>query len=221
MNFSREHKYVFILDKFCGEKNVTQYLEALDFKFFQYGKETPLKRDNYSNLKKIPKEFMDFTLVRLVDNPYWSVINEFMKISNENWSLKQYTKDFFIDRFNKWLNLYFENWEELYYEGIILDGSYNFLFFDLKNGKKPHYWIKKDSIEQDLKQIPLFDGIEPKIREIFFPKSNFDFKDIYSYENARKIFKLNRDFSIETQYDPFSFTTQELTKKEKVDFIHW
>ena len=52
-------------------------------------------------------------------------------------------------------------------------------------------------------------------------QSNFDFKDIYSYENARKIFKLNRDFFIETQYDPFSFTTQELTKKEKVDFIHW
>lgn len=221
MIFSREHKYVFILDEFCGEKNVTQLLQDFDFYFLKNKKETQLKRDKFSNQKQIPKEFQDYTLVRLVDNPYKQIINEFKSITEENWSLKQHTKEHFIQRFNRWIDLYFENWDEIYFERIMFQKSYNHFLFNSERNKKPDFLIKVESMERDILNIPLFKGLEVNVRDIFFPRSRFDFQNVFTYENARKIFKLNRDFFIETQYDPFSFTTQELTKKKKVDFIHW
>jgi hypothetical protein len=221
MIFSREHKYVFILDEFCGEKNVTQLLQDFDFYFLKNKKETQLKRDKFTNLKQISKEFQDYTLVRLVDNPYKQIINEFKSITEENWSLKQHTKEHFIQRFNRWIDLYFENWDEIYFEKIMFQKSYNHFLFNSELNKKPDFFIKVESMERDILNIPLFKGLEVNVRDIFFPRSHFDFQNVFTYENARKIFKLNRDFFIETQYDPFSFTTQELTKKKKVDFIHW
>lgn len=220
MNFSREHKLVFILDKFCGEKNITQVLQDFGFQFLKNQQESPLTRDNFSFGGLIPRAYDDFFIVRLVDNPYYHFIYEFMGLTEENWILKEFSKEYFSQRFNKWLELYFENWDEIYFEDIWRNSQYKTFVCESKSNKIPHFYIKKDNIAEDLKKIELFKNVDIEINEIFFPKTRFDLKNIYTYANAKKIFKLNRNFFLELDYDPFSFTTDELTKKEKVDFIH-
>jgi hypothetical protein len=75
-------------------------------------------------------------------------------------------------------------------------------------------------MEEDLRKIPFFDNIDIQVRGIFFPPLYDDYKDIFSEENAKKLFWLNRDFFMKSGYDPFSFSTEEFSLKKKVDFIH-
>jgi hypothetical protein len=46
------------------------------------------------------------------------------------------------------------------------------------------------------------------------------YKDVWSYENARIIYRKHRHIFDFYGYDPFSFTSKVLSQKEKVDFIH-
>lgn len=221
MNFSRKHKCVFILDKYCGEKNITQILKDFDFRFLSNGEEMVLDRDHFSNMSQITRDFQHFTICRLVDNPYRYLINSYKQISKENWDLKTNNGKVFTEKFNKWLELYFENWDYIINEINLLENGYGHLILNSNLTKKPDFFIHRDKMVEDLKNIPLFENTNLELRDIFFPSETFDFKNIFSYENARKIFYLNRDFFIDTKYDPFSFTTTELTHKQKVDFIHW
>lgn len=180
-----------------------------------------LDRDHFSNMSQITRDFHHFTICRLVDNPYRYLINSYKQISKENWDLKTNNGKVFTEKFNKWLELYFENWDYIINEINLLENGYGHLILNSNLTKKPDFFIHRDKMVEDLKNIPLFENTNLELRDIFFPSETFDFKNIFSYENARKIFYLNRDFFIDTKYDPFSFTTTELTHKQKVDFIHW
>ena len=52
-------------------------------------------------------------------------------------------------------------------------------------------------------------------------KNNIEFEiDTLSLESATKIYKVYKKSFDFFDYDPFSFTSHELSLKEKVDFIH-
>jgi len=158
--------------------------------------------------------------VQLIDNPYRNLINQYRQISRENWILKSADLETFKEMFNKWCEGYLEDIEHLVNENLIEYVTYQKFIFNIKDFSHPHFYVRSESMEEDLQKIPLFSETDIQIREIFFPSLWDDYKNILSKENAKKIFWLNRDFFIKTGYDPFSFSTEKFSLKEKVDFIH-
>jgi hypothetical protein len=47
-----------------------------------------------------------------------------------------------------------------------------------------------------------------------------DYQKVISESQAKKIFYFFQDYFNKFGFDPFTFTTEELTKQEKVNFIH-
>ena len=220
MNFSREHQYVFVLNELCGEKNIVKLLENFGFITVKGKSEIPISFSSYSTNRKIPFECRNYTIIQLVDNPYRNIINRYREISRENWILKSADQEKFKKRFNEWCEGYFEDLEYLVNEGLIDYFTYQQFIFSIKDVGAPHFYVRSENMEEDLRKIPLFDNIDFQVREIFFPPLYDDYKDIFSEENAKKLFWLNRDFFVKTGYEPFSFSTKEFSLKEKVDFIH-
>lgn len=220
MNFSREHQYVFVLNELCGEKNIVRLLEKFNFLTIKQRDELAVTVSQYSTSRKVPFECRNYTIVQLIDNPYRNLINQYRQISRENWILKSADLETFKEMFNKWCEGYLEDIEHLVNENLIEYVTYQKFIFNIKDFSHPHFYVRSESMEEDLQKIPLFSETDIQIREIFFPSLWDDYKNILSKENAKKIFWLNRDFFIKTGYDPFSFSTEKFSLKEKVDFIH-
>jgi hypothetical protein len=182
--------------------------------------EIPISFSSYSTNRKIPFECRNYTIIQLIDNPYRNIINRYREISRENWILKSADQEKFENRFNEWCQGYFEDLEHLVNEGLIDYFTFQQFIFSIEDVNSPHFYVRSENMEEDLQKIPLFNNTDIQVREIFFPPFYDDYKDIFSEENAKKLFWLNRDFFMKTGYDPFSFSTKEFSLKKKVDFIH-
>ena len=43
---------------------------------------------------------------------------------------------------------------------------------------------------------------------------------MYTLETAKKVYEYHKQFFLTLGYDPFSFTTEELSDEEKMRFLH-
>jgi hypothetical protein len=48
----------------------------------------------------------------------------------------------------------------------------------------------------------------------------YKFNSVYTMETAKKVYEYHKQFFLTLGYDPFSFTTEELTNEEKMRFLH-
>jgi hypothetical protein len=48
----------------------------------------------------------------------------------------------------------------------------------------------------------------------------YKFNSLYTIETAKKVYEYHKQFFLILGYDPFSFTTEELTNEEKMRFLH-
>jgi squalene cyclase len=48
----------------------------------------------------------------------------------------------------------------------------------------------------------------------------YKFNSIYTFETAKKVYDYYKQFFLVLGYDPFSFTTEELSNEEKIRFLH-
>ena len=55
---------------------------------------------------------------------------------------------------------------------------------------------------------------------VFLVKDDFNHQKIITRDQAKKIFNFYRPYFDKFGFNPFSFTNEELTLKEKVNFIH-
>ncbi len=154
-----------------------------------------------------------------MDNPYRIVYNEFLINSPTNWKLKKNDTEKKQKEFSNWLDLIFYNDLDYYEENryrvpLVFMLCRNFANVEID------YVVKKDSYMEDLQKIPFMDPskFNPKLE--FLVKNNLDYQKIITREQAKRIFNFYRPYFDKFGFDPFSFTNQEFTLKEKVDFIH-
>jgi len=101
------------------------------------------------------------------------------------------------------------------------ENVYSFLLpYDFTK-KNPDYIIKIDNIVEDVKKIDVLDHLDYNFHLIDQIDISDDYKDVFSYENARSVYKSHRHIFEMMSYDPFSFTTRELSREEKIKFIHY
>jgi len=55
---------------------------------------------------------------------------------------------------------------------------------------------------------------------VFLVHNDFKYQKIITRDQAKKIFNFYRPYFDKFGFNPFSFTNEELTLKEKVNFIH-
>ena len=80
--------------------------------------------------------------------------------------------------------------------------------------------IKKETYLEDLQKLPFFDESKINHNLTFLLEPTMAYQNVISLDQAKKIFDFFKDYFNKFGFDPFTFTTEELTKQEKVNFIH-
>lgn len=225
MNVNWSKKCILMCHPSTGEKDICDYFGKIGF-VQRYTSEDSvekiLNRETHSNKFLYPWIYDDFKLIVTVDNPYRRIVNEYKRFSHINWKLKTKTKDELYERFNNKFN-------EIFCDDLFLvnqintenEVPYNFLLPYNFSIKKPDYIIRTENIVEDIYNIDILDHIDHDFSLINQIDLTDKYKDVFSYENARVIYKTHRHIFDLMGYDPFSFTTRDLTQKERVHFIHY
>lgn len=225
MNVNWDSKCIFLCQPYTGEKDISEYFGKIGFvsHYFSDGIiDKPIDRKKHSDKFLFPWKYNDFKLIVSVDNPYRRIVNEYKRFSHVNWSLKNKTKQDLFEKFN-------QKFEEMFIDDLFIvdklnrekEGVYNFLLpYDFSE-KSPDYIIRLENLVEDIYKIDILNHVTHDFHLIDQIDISDSFKDVFSYENARVIYKVHRHIFDMMGYDPFSFTTQELSHKERVHFIHY
>lgn len=219
MNISHEHKVIWWTKPEMGEKLVLDSLKFLNFVTHTNltKKSIPITKEKISFTTKIPEGCENYSLILSTRNPYFQVINYYLRTSEINWYLKGQSKDFFIENLNRWVLEIFSVDPE-----VLLTTDNNLqqvLPYNLTK-KIPDFVIKYEKIKDCLNEIGFLMTERINFNENLL-KNNIEFEiDTLSLESATKIYKVYKKSFDFFDYDPFSFTSHELSLKEKVDFIH-
>ena len=225
MNVNWDKKCVFMCHPQTGEKDISEYFGKIGFVTnYSHGKSVgqPINRKVKSTNFLSPWIFDDFKLIVSVDNPYRRIVNEYKSFSHVNWNIKSYTKEFLSQSFNK-------KFDEMLSDDLFVvdhlnrenEGVYNFLLPYDFNIKQPDYFIRLETLVDDVYNIDVLDHQDHNFHLLDQIDLSDNYKDVFSYENARVIYKVHRHIFDLFDYDPFSFTSSKLSREEKIKFIHY
>jgi hypothetical protein len=225
MNVNWDKKCILMCQTKTGDKDVCEYFGKIGFVshfFLDKFDDKPLTRKSFSNKFLFPWIYDDFKLIVTMDNPYRRIVNEYKRFSHINWGLKTNVKEDLYNRFNtKFDELFMDDLYKVELDNRIHESQYNFLLpYDL-SVKIPDYIINVENLINDIHNIDVLDHTDHDFSLIDQIDLSDKYKDVFSYQNARVIYKVHRHIFDMMGYDPFSFTTQDLTQKERVHFIHY
>lgn len=225
MNVNWDKKCILMCHPKTGDKDVCEYFGKIGFVshyFLDKFEDKPLTRKSFSHKFLYPWVYDDFKLVVTVDNPYRRIVNEYKRFSHINWSLKINKKeDLYIKFNNKFNELLVDDLYKVDLYNRRHESQYNFLLpydFSLKT---PDYIINMETLVSDIYKIDFLDHVEHDFNLVDQIDLSDKYKDVFSYENARVIYKTHKHIFDLMGYDPFSFTTKNLSHKERVHFIHY
>jgi hypothetical protein len=215
MNVSKEHLSVLVFARNCGERYFAEYFGKHGF----YFKEKPLNQFNFAVVRNDLKDYDHLSKILCIDNPYRIIYSEFIRTSKENWKKKNFSIDQKRKEFSKWFDSVFYN-DFDYVKNHNFPVSLSFLKINDLVDINFDFVVKKDTYYDDLKRFPFFDEAKLSSKLEFLIKSDTSYQLVLNEAQAKRIFTYFRPFFDKFGYDPFSFTNVELTKQEKVNFIH-
>jgi hypothetical protein len=222
MNIHQDKKIVFMCHPQTGEKEIAEYFGSLGFEKKIGNSYQKLSRKSISYNFLYPWDFDDHKLIVSIDNPYRRIVNEYKKFSHTNWSLKKHTKEELYERFNlKFTELFSDDLWLVDKKNRESETVYNFLLPYDFGVKSPDYIIRKESLVEDIYNIDVLDHTSFDFHLLNQLDLSEKYKDVFSYNNARVIYKVHRHIFDMMDYDPFSFTTRDLTREERIKFIHY
>lgn len=237
MNISHEHKIIWWAPERCGTKATAHIFNKLGFEYFVDETENRKQITNggsyyQSHSLKYPEKYKDYKIICSIRNPYDRMLSIFLNFTNLG-STFVYTKDKpqkLVNTFDSFIR------EMLLYHKVSTKkdlvkkplqkaylSKYSF------ETQIPDFFIKMESLEEDLGKLDF-------VRESEIWKSGYirdylnqnpyinirpyKFNNVYSLESAKRVYEFNKKQFIICDYDPFSFTRQELSNEEKMEFIH-
>jgi hypothetical protein len=234
MNISHEHKLIWWAPERAGTKITRQILSNYDFFVFdpKIGNEVTLKERYTSHLNGIPEKYSDYKLICNVRNPYDRIFSIFLMTRYDNIAIEKNGHKLVMDDFNKWVLNVFEPQKtsvSISPDYSIDDINYDFFSKWTFELKIPDFFIKMENLREDLEKLD-FIKLDPnwnsseidKILEnnSFKTKKSLQFDQMYDFESAKRVyFFYKRVFNI-IPYNPFSFTTENLSESEKISFLH-
>lgn len=237
MNISHEHKIIWWAPERCGTKATAHIFSKLGFEYFTDKTETKKHMTDdgiyyQSHSLKYPEKYSDYKIICSIRNPYDRMLSIFSNFTNIG-SNFVYTKDKsqnLVNTFESFIRemlLYNKVSTEEDLEKKPIQKSYlsKYSF----ESQIPDFFIKMESLEEDLGKLEFVK--ESKIwksgyirdylnRNPYINIRPYKFNNVYTLESAKRIYEYHKKQFIICDYDPFSFTRQELSNEEKMKFIH-
>ena len=226
MNVSLDNKIIWFSPECTGGHIIRDVFK--NFGFFKFETEKGPKLTSFvdteeSNSDFLPEIYQNFLKIATVRNPYsrvWCCYCEYYTKTLDYRNF-EHTKE----KFNLFLkNTFVEKNTEVSLDPLFSKNSY-FSKWTFKNLKLDRV-IRFENLIEDLSNLEFIKNkienneISSMRNELDKMQSNFDFTELYTFENARKIFEYYKKNFIEFDYDPFSFTKQEISERNKIKFIH-
>jgi hypothetical protein len=215
MNVSHKHNHILLTPNKCASKIVKQILHGYDFL------EQP--DESFHNL--------NYKLISTIRNPYDWIFSIFINFELISVFLNKSLKDDIKKHFNKWIQKFILSEKLVATHNFSLKISIDdiHLYKDLFNKRIPNFFIRMENIQEDLEKLDFIKNdlswdLKKNEEELKTNKykihREYTFNSMYDIETAKKVyFYYKKHFNL-ADYDPFSFTTEILTEKEKINFIH-
>lgn len=230
MNVSRKNKIIWWSPECVDSRVLRKILSNYDF----YTKKKDgtfavlSENEKESHSTEIDEIYLNYTIFCSIINPYNLVWAIFLDKCYKNIVIDKFSHDIVIKKFNTWVqSIFIEKKLSVKINNSLNNKSDDNNFFQkfLFNKKTPDYFIRNEFILEDLEKLPLtkndlqsFSGMTEKNYKI--TNKPLEFYDVYSFESAKLVYFLYKKFFYLTDYNPFSFTKQILTEKQKISFIH-
>jgi hypothetical protein len=237
MNISHEHKIIWWAPERCGTKATAHIFSKLGFEYFIDETETKKQITDdgiyyQSHSLKYPEKYGDYKIICSIRNPYDRMLSIFSNFTNLG-STFVYTKDKsqnLVNTFESFIR------EMLLYNKVSTKEDLekrpiqkSYLSKYSFESKVPDFFIKMESLEEDLGKLDFVRESEiwksGYIRDYLShnPYINvrpYKFNNVYNLESAKRVYEYHKKQFIICDYNPFSFTTEELSNEEKMKFIH-
>jgi hypothetical protein len=242
MNISHKHKVVWWMPERTASKMTSQLLKRYDFysflnKITHKGKQvesTPyvIGVPYHSHSIEIDERYKDYTLISNIRNPYDRIFGVFVNFSINPLILRKNSKDIIKDNFKKWIDtkLFSYKLTQKVPNHHNIDRSLHPEITNWKfESKVPDYVVRVENFLEDMVKLEFItNGLPWKNGEFsnyyhnnnFKTNRSFDFNEMYDYDTAKKVFFYYKNHFYLYGYDPFSFTSEKLSKTDQLRFIH-
>jgi hypothetical protein len=238
MNISHKHKTIWWAPERCGTKATAHIFRHFDFDYTGVlgNKDLPKSAQYQSHELTHPSnEYSDYNVICSIRNPYDRMLGIFLYFVSSGKS-SVYFKDkhnLMVDNFTIFINELFSYKEikpkfgiESKRKKVILNNYISKYNFDVTI---PSNFIRMENIVEDISKINFIKD-SPLLSSgyigSFLSKNThinvrpYKFNSLYTMETAKKVYEYHKQFFLILGYDPFSFTTEELTNEEKMRFLH-
>lgn len=215
MNINFEHKLVWVPSPSTGEDLVYKFFHNTGFVSYKGDSETsqPTTNENISYKTQLDEISDTFDVLVTTDNPYRQIVNLYRDSSVINWSLKENNEVFLKEKINQW-----------FYSKSDLYGNFKIFHF-LENPSeeilKRAKIIHLDNLENEILQYDFVNKSEFILDFVRTKKIEREsFVDLLNYEQAKQVYHNSKQIFDICGYDPFSFTSEKLSEKKQINFIH-
>lgn len=238
MNISHKHKTIWWAPERCGTKATAHIFNHFDFDYKGVcGNDNATKSNQYQShdLSLPPSQYSDYKVICSIRNPYDRVLGIFLNFVSSGKS-SIYFKDnhsVTVENFTVFINELFSRKQikpkfgvNSKRDKIILDTYISKYNFDVTI---PSNFIRMENIREDIRKIEFIND-SPLLLSGYidnYLEQNehinvrpYKFNSVYTKETAKKVYEYHKQFFLTLGYDPFSFTTEELTNEEKMRFLH-
>ena len=215
MNVSHKHNYILLTPNKCASKIVKQLLRGYDF--------LGQPDESFYNIK--------YKLISTIRNPYDWIFSIFINFELRSVFLNKILKDEIRNHFNIWIQKFIlnEKLEATHNSSLKINIDDIHFYRDIFKKRDPDFLIRMENIQEDLEKLDFIKTdlswdskkIEEELKTNKYKTyREYTFNSMYDVETAKKVyFYYKKHFNL-ADYDPFSFTTETLTEKEKINFIH-
>lgn len=229
MNVNHEHKVIWFAPQKCGTKALAHIFGKLGFKFYDnldlYRKNITI---NYQSHEiEVPSELSDYKILISTRNPYDRVLSLYQNFTMVGME-STYTIDLQIEYMNKFENFVKElfNLGDNQDEKVILT---NYLLRYSYKTEMDYDIIRMENIIEDLSKINFV--VESDIwnsgyvhdfiiTNKYITNRPAKYNKVYTKTAAKLVYENQYRHFIMGGYDPFSFTTEEISNVDKMNFIH-
>jgi hypothetical protein len=238
MNISHKHKTIWWAPERCGTKATAHIFNHFDFDYNGvWGNKDLPKSAQYQSheLTHPSNEYSDYNVICSIRNPYDRMLGVFLYFVGSGKS-SVYFKDkhnLMVDNFTIFINELFSYKEikpkfgiESKRDKVILDSYISKYNFDVTI---PSNFIRMENIREDIRKIEFIKNsslLSSGYIDNYLSNNNYinvrpyKFNSLYTMETAKKVYDYHKQFFLTLGYDPFSFTTEELSDEEKMRFLH-
>lgn len=229
MNVSIENQVIWFAPERTGSSITKKIFE--DYNFFSSVKKSGYKlidfrKGDHSQEKKVQEEFSNLKTISNIRNPYDRVFACYQKFYLEKPILKN-SKDF-KEKFTNWISENFWSQGPYVFLSTRYENPDNFFqnwTFELDD---VDFFIRMENLKEDILKLPFIRKTEDEILRIenlilnnpYINERHYTFQDVYDLRSAKLVYEFFKPCFYKFDYNPFSFTRDELNKNEKITFLH-